>query len=457
VADKKITELPENTTPATEDLVAQVDDPSGTPATKKATLNNILKLIPTGLSTNTAPVTSDTMWIVDDPGGTPTKEEITLENLFKVVNEFTADASPSSSDIIPVIVDPGGTTLVSKVTIANLGTGGGVTGMGSLTDGATIAWDLDYGNGSVTLGTIGGSTRVLGNPTNGLAGHHYNLLVTQGTVGGRQLTYDTSYLFPHGAKPPLSTVTNQVDILEFFWDGTNMHLTDTKNNLAATFDPETSVSSATLLCWLDANQITGKSDGDTITGWTDSCQLGTDHSLTTSGSPTYQTNEINGYPCVRFIGSQAGTFAPGPWANTEGWTYILVAAPYGSSSATRGLSGSVNWLWSMNRSENWHGVHRVTGWSSGITPAVADGVWHITLFQNSDGASFLHRVDAVDKDTSGVTGSGPGNLFIGPYSGASSAEDSDHYIAELLIYDGNLSSGDKTAVENYLNGKYSIY
>lgn len=44
MADAKITQLTALTTPATEDLLAIVDDPSGTPVTKKAALSDILKL-----------------------------------------------------------------------------------------------------------------------------------------------------------------------------------------------------------------------------------------------------------------------------------------------------------------------------------------------------------------------------------------------------------------------------
>lgn len=44
MADQKITELTELTTPALADLLAIVDDPSGTPLSKKVTLANILAL-----------------------------------------------------------------------------------------------------------------------------------------------------------------------------------------------------------------------------------------------------------------------------------------------------------------------------------------------------------------------------------------------------------------------------
>ena len=42
MADQKITQLSELTTPALEDLIALVDDPSGSPVTKKATLMNVI-------------------------------------------------------------------------------------------------------------------------------------------------------------------------------------------------------------------------------------------------------------------------------------------------------------------------------------------------------------------------------------------------------------------------------
>jgi hypothetical protein len=44
MADSKITQLTELATPANEDLLAIVDDPSGTPITKKVTVANVLSL-----------------------------------------------------------------------------------------------------------------------------------------------------------------------------------------------------------------------------------------------------------------------------------------------------------------------------------------------------------------------------------------------------------------------------
>lgn len=49
MANQKITQLTALTTPATEDLLAIVDDPSGTPITKKVTLANLLTLFVTNV------------------------------------------------------------------------------------------------------------------------------------------------------------------------------------------------------------------------------------------------------------------------------------------------------------------------------------------------------------------------------------------------------------------------
>lgn len=46
MADQKITELDADATPTTDDLIVTVDSPGGSPASKKATLGNALKLAP---------------------------------------------------------------------------------------------------------------------------------------------------------------------------------------------------------------------------------------------------------------------------------------------------------------------------------------------------------------------------------------------------------------------------
>ncbi len=111
----------------------------------------------------------------------------------------------------PVIIT--GSLLVSARTRSNQYQTSFVT----LTDAATITWDVN--SGSIAQVTLGGN-RTLGALTGAVAGAVYTLIIKQDTVGTRTLAYNSMYKFSYGAKPVLSTVTSSVDILTFMYDGT---------------------------------------------------------------------------------------------------------------------------------------------------------------------------------------------------------------------------------------------
>ena len=68
----------------------------------------------------------------------------------------------------------------------------------ALTDAATIAVDWSSGvNWTVTLTT----SRILGNPTNGVAGTWRSLLVTQPAAGTAVLTFGNQWVFPNAEIP----------------------------------------------------------------------------------------------------------------------------------------------------------------------------------------------------------------------------------------------------------------
>lgn len=83
-----------------------------------------------------------------------------------------------------------------------------------LTDAATIAVDASLSNVfTVTLSTGGGATRVLGNPTNLLAGETLIFFLTQDGSGSRALTYGTNFKFAGGIVPVLTTTASALDVL----------------------------------------------------------------------------------------------------------------------------------------------------------------------------------------------------------------------------------------------------
>ena len=92
--------------------------------------------------------------------------------------------------------------------------------LSTLTDASSIAWDLS--TNQVAQVTLAGN-RALANPTNKEAGATYVLIVKQDGTGNRTLSYGSEYKFPGGTAPTLSTGANDVDILCFVSDGTNLY------------------------------------------------------------------------------------------------------------------------------------------------------------------------------------------------------------------------------------------
>lgn len=90
----------------------------------------------------------------------------------------------------------------------------------TLTDGATINWDLSQNQvASVTLA----GNRTLANPTNLVNGAVYILIVRQDATGGRTLSFSSAYKFAGGTAPTLTTTASKADIMTFVCDGTNMY------------------------------------------------------------------------------------------------------------------------------------------------------------------------------------------------------------------------------------------
>lgn len=99
----------------------------------------------------------------------------------------------------------------------------------TLTDGANISWDAS--NSNLATVTLGGD-RALNNPTNLVNGQRYTLIVKQDGTGSRTLDLTTASLIkiPSDEYPVYTTTANAIDVLEFFFDGTNLYLVNAKYN-----------------------------------------------------------------------------------------------------------------------------------------------------------------------------------------------------------------------------------
>jgi hypothetical protein len=87
----------------------------------------------------------------------------------------------------------------------------------TLTDGATITWDV--GSSPVAKVTLAGN-RTLSSPTNSASGQFISLAVIQDATGSRTLTWNSAYEFTGDVAPTLTTTASKADIFVFKYNGT---------------------------------------------------------------------------------------------------------------------------------------------------------------------------------------------------------------------------------------------
>lgn len=86
----------------------------------------------------------------------------------------------------------------------------------TLTDGATINWDLSQNQ--VAKVTLGGN-RTFAAPTNLVEGATYILVLIQDGTGSRTITWNATYKFAGGTAPTLTTTANRADVITFICIG----------------------------------------------------------------------------------------------------------------------------------------------------------------------------------------------------------------------------------------------
>jgi len=122
----------------------------------------------------------------------------------------------------PLIVDGSGTPAIEEIASGDvLDLTGCQVKLGSeatLTDGATIAWDVSIS--PIAKVTLGGN-RTLAAPSNAVgSGQYISLLVIQDGTGSRTLTWNAAYEFTADTAPTLPTTANYGDLFTFRYNGT---------------------------------------------------------------------------------------------------------------------------------------------------------------------------------------------------------------------------------------------
>lgn len=238
--------------------------------------------------------------------------------------------------------------------------------------------------------------------------------------------------------------------------------------------------SGNLRWWLKANagvlnpSLAAAANGDAVAQWNDQSTIANNASQGTAANrPIYNTNVINGYPVLRYAGNQFVSAASAPGiAPTNSFFFFLVfkqssftaggtadgAGTYilDRTTATNNLTSfkivNTDKYFLQKRNDDGSGI----GGPVSTTSATTSSFVLVDFYRNFGSAYgiFLNgKADATSGDDSGNL-TGP-TLRVGRHtSTANGGLNGD--LAEIIVYNTNLSAANRTRIESYLAIKYGI-
>ncbi len=241
-----------------------------------------------------------------------------------------------------------------------------------------------------------------------------------------------------------------------------------------------------LIIHLEADSLSGLTDGQTVAAWTDSAVSDSvDGSVATAGygSPVYVSSSINNLPAVRFIRSEEDSLVSGTWNLPDpsaGLTVFIVctgggdgagverAVQIGSAAGTASKMIAVD----TSTSSSGSGCRYNNGYAlaTGSNNPLTAGQYHIgvrQMAQNGGHGSLFYAVNGLEAES--VSANNPGNTIVfdaagnhisignGMAPGSTWYPDYyDGYIAEILVYNKQLSMAEMNQTGTYLSQKYAL-
>jgi hypothetical protein len=219
-----------------------------------------------------------------------------------------------------------------------------------------------------------------------------------------------------------------------------------------------------LVLWLDASQISGLSDGDSIAAWTDASGNNQNASQATgTKKPVYKIGVINGKPVVRFDGVddflENGTFAA---LNNSSAASLFIVKKHTSGALIRFPLFFVNLFYQFNlgggpkywRTSATEDANATLDWTTWTYEAqLFDG----SQSGNANRLKIRSNGSPVSVSYTGTIaatlGSGTG-FYVSTSDGTLYPWNGD--IAEIIAYSTALSDGDLAQLERYLATKYGL-
>jgi methionine-rich copper-binding protein CopC len=198
-----------------------------------------------------------------------------------------------------------------------------------------------------------------------------------------------------------------------------------------------------LALWLDASQLTGLSDGATLNTWNEMSGLG-NHATRTAGAPTYETNELNARPVVRFPVGNGASFSFPRMTNIRTVFWVMKQQNPGDLRFLLGDTTAYHFHRGIDSPATiWHPVHTSSNIKNGTTSLNGLAVNGTTT--PLPGGWNLLSVTTTDAVTASTVSSD--RTFNRSWEGD---------IAEVLVYNRALSAVEIEQVGSYLTVKYGM-
>jgi Ca2+-binding RTX toxin-like protein len=221
-----------------------------------------------------------------------------------------------------------------------------------------------------------------------------------------------------------------------------------------------------LQLWLDASDpttlVTDALGG--VQQWNDKSGLG-NNAFQTVGldRPAVNATALNGKPAIRFDGAGDGLIIPDNLTVARPYTVIIVDQYYGAQQGRtlQSRSPGVNWLTGKH---NGYDAHYAEGWVSADlavinTPTIGTAMGgpvsnSSAYFVNGSNLTGYGPPPPGHAPSAAPTGS-PNKLVLGAAT-PTAGEQSQADVAEVLVYNRELTTAERTSIEKYLATKYGI-
>ena len=266
---------------------------------------------------------------------------------------------------------------------------------------------------------------------------------TQSLPGPQGATGTPGAIGPQGPAGPVDTATaaaltqavGRITTLETFVAQLTLKVEELETGGGPTRPTGPPLEISGLQLWLDASSISGLTDGAPVGTWSDLSGNAKDATQMGSSRPTFRTAIINGLPAVRFDGAN-DSLVVGTIRDGQGGVQVFVVA--------QRLAGQVNGPRWQRILSAWDGIG-TNDWSgsSWALAAPRDGMGDPVEF--GPDISRMNRSAGMEIDnlTLGSNSKHGNNYFSGD-------------IAEVIVYDRELTSEERGTINNYLAEKWGL-